>query len=54
MPITVEKIVEKIVYIEKGSNLKEQERVIGTGDNGDGLSGLFAALLSSKLDVLEG
>jgi hypothetical protein len=54
VPVTVEKIVEKIVYIDKDSKPKERERKNSTEDQGDGLSGLFAALLSSKLDVTEG
>jgi hypothetical protein len=46
----VEKIVEKIVYIEQEPRGKPNER----RENGDGLSDLFGALLNTKLDVKGG
>lgn len=50
MPVPVEKIIERIVYIER----EPQKQETNPKEQGDGLSDLFAVLINSKFDVTEG
>lgn len=50
MPVTVEKIVEKIVYIE----IEPQKQRTDKKEHGNDLNELFAVLINSKFDVTKG